>query len=141
MEEDLRIEVARIQEIINSIRDSIQDLKSSDEKFQAENLKRHEETRDSYYLAEMTRKRFEEQYDLIQTKLVDLNTKIEELREKSKEDRKSDTETLKALKADLEEVKAKQDSKWLMIAKIILLLLTGFITGSLSKLLSGVAGL
>ena len=141
MEDDLRIEVARLQEIIISLKDTINELKDTDKELQAENLKRVDETRDAYYLADMTRKRFEELYDIIQTKLTDLNDKLDEIKEKNKEDRDANIESLKTVKADVEVLKEKQDSKWLMIVKIVVLLLTGFITGSLSKLLTGIAGL
>lgn len=80
--------VVRLNESVSFIREDLAQIKKDLEHLRLENQSRHEESRESYYLAETTRKALEETYDVQEKKLEVLEdslkgheTKFNQLRE------------------------------------------------------------
>jgi hypothetical protein len=74
-DEDTYVKIARIEEGLKIINSMLIEYKDLIKELQEDNIKKHDEIRDCYYLSEMSRKRFEEQYEVLESKLEDVVSK------------------------------------------------------------------
>ena len=116
---DLKVEIARLQENVKTLKDRIEALYKKVQHLESENLKRGEESRDSYYIAEMTRKRFEEQFEIIKERIASFINNCD--RHKC-----TSLEKFNILDKAYEKVKSRVDNLWL---KIIGVLVAGLVAG------------
>ena len=125
--------IIRLEETVKNITLEIQDVKVSILKLQEQDLKRHDEVRESYYVAETTRKRHEEIRGSCLERFNQINENLKEIKDSL--DKHEQEEIDEEKEADREKHKT-----FLTIIKYLIIagaaIVAGVIGGDLGNLIS-----
>lgn len=139
-DEDVVVKIARIEESIKTINLILSENKILIKELQEDNIKKHDEIRDCYYLSEMSRKRFEEQYEILEAKIDDILNKYSNITTTCKLLHSENDEEHKKFLNAFSSLETTQNKKLLYLSKLAILTLIAIIIGLIGDL-SGITTL
>lgn len=138
-DEDARISIARLEQNISHLSDTLKDQKDLLNIILQDAQKRTEVAKETQILTEHSRKRQEEQLDSVKYTIRSIQDRIDNLHEDLKSLKEISNEKYTQMQLELDSFNNKIDSNWIFILKVISLVLAGAIAGA-GTVSSGIRG-